>query len=131
MYTFQVGHLADRMELFHWSYCSCVSTKIKLRKLLLRLYAKFDCPVVRQNFSLLATAHDCETQQSFLLRLTILNAHVVVYRSDCRYLPYSIHFSKFFPFIFTRKRTKHENTRSPPFRMIRRWLPTVTRRAKH
>ena len=26
-----------------------------------RLYAKFDCPVVRQNLSLLATAHDCET----------------------------------------------------------------------
>ena len=25
------------------------------------LYAKFDCPVAHQNFSLLATAHDCET----------------------------------------------------------------------
>ena len=25
-----------------------------------RLPAKFDCPVVRQNSSLLATAHDCE-----------------------------------------------------------------------
>ena len=25
------------------------------------LYAKFDCPVARQNLSLLATAHDCET----------------------------------------------------------------------
>ena len=25
------------------------------------LSAKFDCPVARQNFSLLATAHDCET----------------------------------------------------------------------
>ena len=25
------------------------------------LTAKFDCPVARQNFSLLATAHDCET----------------------------------------------------------------------
>ena len=24
------------------------------------LYAKFDCPVARQKFSLLATAHDCE-----------------------------------------------------------------------
>ena len=26
-----------------------------------RLSAKFDCPVARQNVSLLATAHDCET----------------------------------------------------------------------
>ena len=26
-----------------------------------RLYAKFDCPVVRQKVALLATAHDCET----------------------------------------------------------------------
>ena len=26
-----------------------------------RLYAKFDCPVACRNFSLLATAHDCET----------------------------------------------------------------------
>ena len=26
-----------------------------------RLYAKFDCPVARQNCPLLATAHDCET----------------------------------------------------------------------
>ena len=26
-----------------------------------RSYAKFDCPVARQNFSLLGTAHDCET----------------------------------------------------------------------
>ena len=26
-----------------------------------RLYAKFDCPVARQDCSLLATAHDCET----------------------------------------------------------------------
>ena len=26
-----------------------------------RLYAKFDCPVAHQKFSLLATVHDCET----------------------------------------------------------------------
>ena len=26
-----------------------------------RLYTKFDCPVARQNFSLLVTGHDCET----------------------------------------------------------------------
>ena len=42
-----------------------MSTTTKLWKLLLRpasrLYAKFDCPVARQNFSMLATAHDCET----------------------------------------------------------------------
>ena len=39
----------------------------------------------------------------------------MVYRSDCRYLTYSIYFSEFMPIVFTRKRTKHENTRSPPF----------------
>ena len=43
------------------------------------------------------------------------SAHVVIYRSDCRYLPHSIHFSEFMPIYFTRKWTKHENTRSPPF----------------
>ena len=32
--------------------------------------------------------------------------HVVVYQSDCRYLPYSIHFSEFMPISFTRKQTK-------------------------
>ena len=32
----------------------------------------------------------------------------MVYRSDCRYLPYSIHFSEFMSICFTRKRTKHE-----------------------
>ena len=36
----------------------------------------------------------------------------MAYRSDCRYLPYSIHFSELMPILFTRKRTKHENTRS-------------------
>ena len=28
------------------------------------LSAKFDCPVARKNFSLLATAHDCETDSN-------------------------------------------------------------------
>ena len=42
-------------------------------------------------------------------------AHAVVYRSDCRYLSYSIHFSEFMPIIFMRKQTKHENTLSLPF----------------
>ena len=61
-----------------------------------------------------------------------------VYRSDCRHLSYSIHFSEFMPgFFFTRKRTKHENTRNPPFSFIwkRKWIwkwpLTVTRCAKH
>ena len=36
-------------------------------------------------------------------------------RSDCRYLPYPKLFSEFTPMFFTRKRTKRENTRSPPF----------------
>ena len=38
-----------------------------------------------------------------------------VCRSDCRYLPYSIHFSELMPIIFTRKRTKHKNTWSAIF----------------
>ena len=36
----------------------------------------------------------------------------MVYGSDCRYLP--IHFSEFMLLFFMRKRTKEENTRSPP-----------------
>ena len=36
------------------------------------LYAKFDCPVACQNFSLLGTAHDCETT---LLTLSVLHAN--------------------------------------------------------
>ena len=39
----------------------------------------------------------------------------MVYRCDCRFLLYSLHFSEFMLIFFTRKRTKHENTRSPPF----------------
>ena len=46
----------------------------------------------------------------------------MVYRCDCRYLPYSIHLSEFMSIFFTRKRTKHENTRSPPFSPYRRRL---------
>ena len=42
-------------------------------------------------------------------------AHIVVYRFDCLYLLYSIHFSQFMPKKFTKKWTKHENTWSPPF----------------
>ena len=41
-----------------------------------RLHIKFDCPVAHQNFSLLATAHDCETgvlEISFLGLLTFLH----------------------------------------------------------
>ena len=40
-----------------------MSTKTKLWKSFVatsQLYAKFDCPVAYQNFSLLATVHDCE-----------------------------------------------------------------------
>ena len=39
----------------------------------------------------------------------------MVYRCDCRFLLYSLHFSEFMLVFFTRKRTKHEHTRSPPF----------------
>ena len=51
------SNLAGRMED---TACSCMSLKTKLWKLLL-WPAKFDCPMTCQKFSLLATAHDCET----------------------------------------------------------------------
>ena len=35
--------------------------------------------------------------------------------SICCYLLHSIHFSEFMSVVFTRKWTKHKNTRSPPF----------------
>ena len=35
----------------------------------------------------------------------LLGTHVVVYRSCCRYLPYSIHFSEFMPFFFIHEKT--------------------------
>ena len=41
-----------------------------------RFYAKFDCQVARQNFSLLATAHDCETDL-FLLFLASANLAIL------------------------------------------------------
>ena len=40
-----------------------------------------------------------------------LITHVVVYRSGCRYLLFSIHFSKFMSIYFTRKRTKCSKVR--------------------
>ena len=44
------------------------------------------------------------------------DAYVVVYRSDGRYLSYSMPFSEFMQNQFTRKmRAKHDDTRSPPF----------------
>ena len=56
---------------------------------------------------------------------------VMVYRSDCRYLPYSVHFSGFMP-IFSRE--NGQNTKILEVRhsrMVQKWLPTVTRRAEH
>ena len=43
----------------------------------------------------------------------LYSAHVVVYRSDCHYLPYSMHFYEFMPILSRENGTKHENTRSP------------------
>ena len=40
----------------------------------------------------------------------LYGAHVVVYRSDCRYLPYSIHFSEFMLNCFHEKTDKTQNT---------------------
>ena len=51
--------------------------------------------------------------------------------SDCRYLPYSIHFSEFMSILSARKQSKHENTRSLPFSYDTKWLARVTRYAKH
>ena len=67
------SNLSDRMEdcSIIWQKCSCVS--IGSFVVVSRLYAKFDCPVSRQNFSLLFAAHDCETD------LTKANKHVSEY----------------------------------------------------
>ena len=57
----------------------------------------------------------------------------MVYRSDCRYLPYSIHVSEFIYANFVHEKMG-KNARILEvchFRMIRKWPPTVTRRAKH
>ena len=46
-------------RLLYWAKVQlCMSPKTRIWKL---LYAKFDFPVARQNCSLLATAHACET----------------------------------------------------------------------
>ena len=53
------------------------------------------------------------------------------YRSDCHYLPYSIHFSEFMSIC---SRENGQNTKILEVchsRMIRKWPRTVTRRAKH
>ena len=52
-WTIKLGRQNGR--LLHWPKCSCVSTKTKLWKLLLRpaiCGSKFDCPVAGQNCSL-------------------------------------------------------------------------------
>ena len=56
------SNLPDRRRLFHWPKCSCVSTKTKLWKLLLRPVVCIPNLIVqvRQNCSL-AIAHECET----------------------------------------------------------------------
>ena len=55
--------------MFHWPKCSCVSTKTKLLEAFVALvWPAVCCPVVRQNCSLLATAHDCATGLSKLLK---------------------------------------------------------------
>ena len=62
LWTIKLGKQNGR--LFHWPKRSCVSTKTKHWKLLLarQLFVRqVDCAVARQNFSLIATAHDCET----------------------------------------------------------------------
>ena len=76
------------------------------------------------------SAPKSSSRHFLFLSVLMLCAHVFIFTSGspallgcphcglwvCRYLPYSIHFSEFMPIIFfTRKRTKHENTRSPPF----------------
>ena len=48
---------------------------------------------------------------------------------ECRYLPYSIYFSEFMPFFFSRENGQNTKTlEARHFRMIRRWPLTVIRR---
>ena len=44
------SNLADRME--DQTFCAFIAAIL--------WYAKFDCPMTRQNFSALANAHDCK-----------------------------------------------------------------------
>ena len=48
--------LLDRLQL-----CEYENQTLEAFVAASRLYAKFDCPVARQNFSFLASAHDRET----------------------------------------------------------------------
>ena len=58
--------------------------------------------------------------------MVMVGAHVVVYGSDCRSLPYSIHFSEFTPIFFF---TRNEKKTRKYSKFIRKWPPTVTRSA--
>ena len=53
-------------KLLHWTRGSCVSTQtLEAFVAASSLSAKFDCPVARHKFPLLATVHDFETGLSF------------------------------------------------------------------
>ena len=66
-WTILAGHWTIKLgrqngRLLHWRKSSCVSTKtLKAIVAASRSYIKYECAVVQQNFSLIATAHDCET----------------------------------------------------------------------
>ena len=71
-------------------------------------------------------------RQNRTVQIGLNSAHVVVYRSDCRYLPYSSRV--FLSLCQYRSRENGQNTKILEvrhFRMIRKWPPTATRRAKH
>ena len=55
----------------------------------------------------------------------------VIYRSDCRYLPYSIHFSEFMPFSSQENGQNMKILEVHHFRTTQKWLPTVNRCTKH
>ena len=65
------------------------------------LSAKFDCPVARQNCSLLATAHDCKI---WLVRRVLLLRHIIkvflLFPSLC-FSFFFFHFPPFLPLLFT------------------------------
>ena len=55
----------------------------------------------------------------------------VIYRSDCRYLPYSIHFSEFMPFSSQENGQNMKILEVHHFCTTQKWLPTVNRCTKH
>ena len=115
-------------------YFSRSSLSINALCICVYIYIKFDQPqFVNVAFSRVVSQHhtfavdpslSADHKNSYAFNVFIYlhpaallfqGTHIVVYRSDWRYLPCSIHFSEFMPIFLTRKRTKDKNTLILPY----------------